>query len=83
MGCPLVAYVPRATETLLSSYHPQCLSVSHITSHEMLLLTSHKSLSQGNNLNPTNLSPLPTDQTPHHYLALELTYKKYLANAEI
>ena len=49
----------------------------------MLLLTSHKTLSQGNNLNPTNLFPLPTDQTPHHYLALELTYKKYLANAEI
>ena len=55
MGCPLIIYVPPAEETLLSSYHTQCLSVSHITSHEMLLLTSHKTLSQSNNLNPTNL----------------------------
>ena len=83
VGCPLITSVPWAIETLVCSYHTQCLSVSHITSHEMLLLTSHKTLSQGNNLNPTNLFPLPTDQTPHHYLALELTYKKYLANAEI
>lgn len=70
MGCPLIIYVPGAEETLLSSYHTQCLSVSHITSHEMLLLTSHKTLSQRNNLNPTNLLLLPTDQTPYDCLTL-------------
>ena len=36
----------------------------------MLLLTSHETLSQHHNLNPTNLLLLPADQTPHDCLTL-------------
>lgn len=70
-GSPLTIFVPHAVKGLLNSCHTQHLSVSHLTSYEILLLSaSHITLSHCNNLNPATLLPSETMEAPHDCLTL-------------
>ena len=71
VGSPLAIFVPHAAEALLNSHHTQNFSVSHLTSYEILLLTSPDiTLSSCNNLNPAALLTSVTGEVPNDCLTL-------------
>lgn len=65
MGSPLTLYVPLSIEVLLNSHHTHYLSVSILTSYEVLLLTSSNvTIAVCNTLNPATILPVPSLEPP-------------------
>ena len=71
VGSPLTTFVPHAVEALLNSQHTQHLSVSHLTSSEVLWLTApHITLLHCNNLKPATLLRTLIGKVPHNCFML-------------
>ena len=63
-------FIPLSVESLLSSYHTQDLSASHLTSYEILLTVSNIILLHHNKLNPDTLLHTITNKVLYDCLLL-------------
>ena len=71
LGSPLTIFVSHIVEFLLNFHHTQHISVSSLTSYEVLLLTvPHITLLCCNNLNPVTLLPSVASGDPHNCFML-------------
>lgn len=69
MGSPLTIFVPHAVKALLNSHHTKHLSFSHFTSYKIIPLTApYITLVHYSNLNPANLLPSSTNESPPQLL---------------
>lgn len=68
--CPLTVYLHHSVETLLNYHHTQRLSTCYLANFEILLSSSHLTITQGNLLNPPTLLPLSDDNIFHDHITL-------------